>query len=106
MNVLAPYVLTASMHAPDRLIYLSSGLHRSGKATLEDLQWADRRWEGTQAYSDTKLQDVWLTFGIARRWPTVLGNAVEPGWVATRMGGAGATDGSVPGSPPGVVGDQ
>ncbi len=92
VNVLAPYVLTALIERPDRLVYLSSGLHRSGHASVEDLQWADRRWDGTQAYSDSKLQDVWLAFGIARRWPGVSSNAVEPGWVATRMGGAGATD--------------
>ena len=92
VNVLAPYVLTALMQRPARLVYLSSGLHRSGEANLEDLQWAHRRWNGTQAYSDTKLHDVWLALGIARRWPDVLSNALEPGWVATRMGGAGAPD--------------
>jgi len=92
VNVLAPYMLTALMLRPDRLVYLSSGLHRSGDARLEDLQWADRRWDGTQAYADTKLHDVWLAFAVARRWPSVLSNALEPGWVATRMGGAGAPD--------------
>jgi NAD(P)-dependent dehydrogenase (short-subunit alcohol dehydrogenase family) len=92
VNVLAPYVLTAQMHRPDRLVYLSSGLHRSGRADLEDLQWARRRWNGTQAYSDTKLHDVWLAFGIARRWPDVRSNALEPGWVPTRMGGPAASD--------------
>ena len=92
VNVLAPYVLTALMERPDRLVYLSSGLHRSGSADLSDPQWAQRRWEGTQAYSDTKLHDVLLAFGVARRWTTVRANALEPGWVATRMGGRGATD--------------
>ena len=33
-----------------------------------------------------------LAFGIARRWPSVLSNAREPGWVPTKMGGAEATD--------------
>lgn len=80
------------MHRPDRLVYLSSGLHRGGSADFEDLQWARRRWNGTQAYSDTKLHDVLLAFGVARRWPDVLSNALEPGWVPTRMCGAGATD--------------
>lgn len=92
VNVLALYVLTALMQRPDRLVYLSSGLHRGGRADLEDMQWARRRWDGTQAYSDTKLHDVLLAFGVARRWPDVLSNALEPGWVPTRMGGAGATD--------------
>jgi NAD(P)-dependent dehydrogenase (short-subunit alcohol dehydrogenase family) len=92
VNVLAPFVLTARMERPRRLVYLSSGLHRGGSPDLSDMQWAKRRWDGTQAYSDTKLHDVFLAFGVARRWPDVLSNAVEPGWVATRMGGRGATD--------------
>jgi NAD(P)-dependent dehydrogenase (short-subunit alcohol dehydrogenase family) len=92
VNVLAPYVLTALMHKPGRLAYLSSGLHTGGDASLDDLQWSGRRWNGSQAYSDTKLQDVLLAFGVARRWPDVLSNALTPGWVATRMGGAGAPD--------------
>ncbi|WP_194898739.1 SDR family NAD(P)-dependent oxidoreductase [Catenulispora pinisilvae] len=92
VNVLAPYLLTALMTRPDRLVYLSSGLARGGDPDLSDPQWTDRRWSGTQAYSDSKLFDVLLTFGIARRWPDVLSNSVEPGWVPTRMGGPGAPD--------------
>ena len=90
--MLAPYVLTALMHKPDRLVYLSSGLHTGGTATLDDLQWAGRRWNGSQAYADTKLHDVLLAFGVARRWPDALSNALTPGWVPTRMGGPGASD--------------
>ena len=92
VNVLAPYVLTALMHKPDRLVYLSSGMHTGGAATFDDLQWSRRRWNGSQAYADTKFQDVLLAFGIARRWPDVLSNALTPGWVPTRMGGSGASD--------------
>ena len=92
VNVLAPYVLTALMQRPGRLIYLSSGLHRRGRADLSDPQWTQRRWDGLQAYSDSKLFDVWLAFAIARRWPDVLSNALEPGWVPTRMGGPDAPD--------------
>ena len=92
VNTLAPYILTALIQKPKRLVYLSSGLHQNGDASLKDLVWENRPWRGQQAYSDTKLHDVLLAFGIARRWPDVLSNAVEPGWVATKMGGAGATD--------------
>jgi NAD(P)-dependent dehydrogenase (short-subunit alcohol dehydrogenase family) len=92
VNVLAPYLLTALIERPRRSIYLSSGLHRSGDPGLADPQWKRRRWNGTQAYSDSKLFDVVLAFAIARRWPTVLANALEPGWVATKMGGPGAPD--------------
>jgi NAD(P)-dependent dehydrogenase (short-subunit alcohol dehydrogenase family) len=92
INVLAPYLLTALMTPPDRLVYLSSGMHRGGVADLSDPQWTHRSWSGAQAYSDSKLFDVVLAFAVARRWPDVLSNAVEPGWVATKMGGPGAPD--------------
>jgi NAD(P)-dependent dehydrogenase (short-subunit alcohol dehydrogenase family) len=92
INVLAPYVLTALITPPDRLIYLSSGLHRRGDPSLDDLQWIRRRWDGAQAYADSKLFDVIVAFAVARHWPNVLSNALEPGWVPTRMGGPGAPD--------------
>lgn len=92
INSLAPFVLTALITRPRRLIYLSSGLHQSGSSDLRDLNWTARRWSGYQAYSDTKLHDIWLAFAIARRWKDVYANSLEPGWVATKMGGAGAPD--------------
>ena len=92
INVLAPYLLTALMERPGRLVYLSSGMHRGGTPSVDDLDWDRRRWNGSQAYSDSKLFDTVLAFAIARRWPDVLSNAVEPGWVPTKMGGPGAPD--------------
>jgi NAD(P)-dependent dehydrogenase (short-subunit alcohol dehydrogenase family) len=92
INVVAPYVLTALMKRPKRLVYLSSGMHKGGSPDLRDAQWAERRWAGSQAYSDTKLFDLVLAYAVAARWPDVLSTAVEPGWVATKMGGRGAPD--------------
>lgn len=92
INTLAPYVLTALVRKPRRLIYLGSGMHCQGDATLRDLEWKSRAWNGSQAYSDSKLQDVILAFAVARLWPAVLSNAVDPGWVPTKMGGRGAPD--------------
>jgi NAD(P)-dependent dehydrogenase (short-subunit alcohol dehydrogenase family) len=92
INALAPYVLTAIMERPARLIYLSSGLQGRGTAQLDDLQFARRRWDADQAYSDSKLYDVMLALAVSRRWPGTLSNAVDPGWIKTRMGGPYAPD--------------
>jgi NAD(P)-dependent dehydrogenase (short-subunit alcohol dehydrogenase family) len=92
VNTLAPYILTGLIRRPKRRVYLSSGLHQSGDTSLKDLLWEQRPWDGRQAYSDSKLHDVLLAFAVARLWPDVLSNALDPGWVATKMGGAGAPD--------------
>jgi len=92
VNTLAPYMLTALIERPARLIYLSSGMHRGGVGSLRDIDWTERRWNASQAYSDSKLYVTALAFAIARCWPDVLSNAVDPGWVATKMGGPGAPD--------------
>ncbi|MFL6448821.1 MAG: SDR family NAD(P)-dependent oxidoreductase [Bryobacteraceae bacterium] len=92
VNTLAPYILTALIKRPKRLVYLSSGLHQTGDPSLKDLAWEGRLWRGQQAYADSKMHDVLLAFAVARRWPDVYSNAVEPGWVATKMGGPEAPD--------------
>lgn len=92
VNTLAPYLLTALIERPQRLVYLSSSMHRGGVASLRDVDWIERRWNSSQAYSDSKLYVTALAFAIARRWPDVLSNAVDPGWVPTKMGGPGAPD--------------
>jgi NAD(P)-dependent dehydrogenase (short-subunit alcohol dehydrogenase family) len=92
INTLAPYVLTALIERPKRLVYLSSGMHERTNANLDDILWRKRRWDGSSAYAESKLHDVMLAFAIARLWPNVLSNAMTPGWVPTKMGGAGAPD--------------
>jgi NAD(P)-dependent dehydrogenase (short-subunit alcohol dehydrogenase family) len=92
INSLAPYILTALIEKPARLVYVSSGMHEGGDASLRDLLWQERSWQGAAAYSDSKLYDLLLALGVARQWPDVFSNAVHPGWVATKMGGAGAPD--------------
>jgi NAD(P)-dependent dehydrogenase (short-subunit alcohol dehydrogenase family) len=92
VNVIASYVLTALMERPSRLVYLSSGMHRMAQANLSDITWEKREWAGSTAYAESKLYDVLLAFAVARRWPEVFSNALEPGWVPTRMGGPGAPD--------------
>ena len=90
VNTLAPYILTALIERPRRLVYLSSGLHRGGEGSLEDLDWTARKWDAAQAYAESKLHVAAIAAALARRWPAVLSNAVDPGWVRTRMGGRSA----------------
>ncbi|MEZ4701545.1 MAG: SDR family NAD(P)-dependent oxidoreductase [Rhodothermales bacterium] len=88
VNTLAPYVLTCLMEKPGRLIYLSSGLHRHGDPALARVAAG----KGGVRYADSKLHMVMLAKAVARAWPDVYANAVDPGWVPTRMGGPGAPD--------------
>ena len=92
VNTLAPYLLTALIDRPDRLIYLSSGLHHAAAGSLRDIDWTRRNWNAARAYSESKLQVASLALTLARVWPEVLSNAVDPGWVPTKMGGPAATD--------------
>jgi NAD(P)-dependent dehydrogenase (short-subunit alcohol dehydrogenase family) len=91
VNVVAPYLFTALLRTPTRHVYLSSGMHRGGKPSLDGLDWGGER--ETANYSTSKLFVAALSAEVADRWaPDVLANAVDPGWVATKMGGAGAPD--------------
>lgn len=92
VNSVAPYVLTCLMNKPKRLLYVSSGMHSGGDASLRDWTWTqrgERGWQETQAYCDSKIHDVLLAFGFARRWKEVESNTMDPGWVRTKMGGRG-----------------
>ena len=92
INTLSAYILTALVERPHRLVYLSSGMHHHADANLDDILWSKRRWNGSTAYAESKLHDAMLAFAVARRWPDVLSNSLEPGWVPTKMGGASAPD--------------
>ncbi|WP_346318070.1 SDR family NAD(P)-dependent oxidoreductase [Chitinophaga sp. YIM B06452] len=88
VNTLAPYILTCLIRMPERLIYLSSGMHQSGRVNFDAIQNNINRI----SYSDTKLHVLMLCKAVARTWPDVYANTIDPGWVPTRMGGAGAPD--------------
>ena len=88
VNSIAPYILTCLIQRPKRLIYLSSGMHLQGNPNL-DISSNDL---GRFSYSDSKLHDLILSMAVARKWPEVYSNAVDPGWVPTKMGGTGAPD--------------
>jgi len=92
VNTLAPYMLTALIDRPDRLIYLSSGMHQAGAGSFRYIDWTERRWNAAKAYAESKLHVVALALAAARAWPGVLSNAVDPGLARTKMGGPGAPD--------------
>jgi len=93
VNVLAPYILAALIERPKRLVFLSSGMHRGASGSfLHDIDWRERRWDASAAYSESKLYVTALALALAERWPAVFSNAVDPGWVPTKMGGKGAPD--------------
>ena len=86
VNTLAPYILTCLIQKPKRLIYLSSGMHLYGHAKLHNFKNGVSRI----TYSDSKLHVLMLCKAVARKWRGVYSNAVDPGWVPTKMGGRGA----------------
>jgi NAD(P)-dependent dehydrogenase (short-subunit alcohol dehydrogenase family) len=90
VNVVGPFILTCLMPLAPRMVYLSSGLESQGRLVMNDLQWVTREWNGDQAYCDSKLHDAILSFELAARHPEIIVNAVNPGWIKTNMGGAGA----------------
>jgi NAD(P)-dependent dehydrogenase (short-subunit alcohol dehydrogenase family) len=90
VNVVAPYVLTALVTKPSRLIYLSSSMHMSGHPRVQGLDWTGRRVSAS--YSDSKLFVTTLAAAVARLWPDVVASSVDPGWVPTKMGGPNAPD--------------
>ncbi len=86
VNTLAPYILTCLIQKPKRLVYLSSGMHKYGDTSLKSMD------SGRVSYSDSKFHDLLLSKAVARKWTKVYSNAVDPGWVPTKMGGPGAPD--------------
>jgi NAD(P)-dependent dehydrogenase (short-subunit alcohol dehydrogenase family) len=86
VNTLAPYLLTALIPRPQRLVYVSSDLHLQARPDLEALA------KGQIGYSESKFYLVLLAKALARFWPEVYANAVDPGWVPTKMGGPNAPD--------------
>ena len=90
VNVVAPYLLTALIDRPQRLVYLSSDMHQGGRADVAALDSSAH--PATGSYSDSKLFVTTLAVAVARLWPDVYSNAVDPGWVPTRMGGPEAPD--------------
>src|SRR5437763_1851632 len=72
VNVVAPYLLTALIDRPRRLIYLSSSEHFSGRPDLAGIDWSGQRGKGL--YPDSKLFVTALAAAVARLWTDVFSN--------------------------------
>jgi NAD(P)-dependent dehydrogenase (short-subunit alcohol dehydrogenase family) len=90
-NYLGPFALTNLLlpHITDRVVTLSSQLHRMGHARAEDLNWQKRRYNALGAYCDSKLDDLLFAFELQRRL-TAAGSSVRsiaahPGIAATNL---------------------
>jgi NAD(P)-dependent dehydrogenase (short-subunit alcohol dehydrogenase family) len=88
VNTLAPYILSCLIQKPKRLIYISSDMHEGGHSKLDNFT---TDVSGIN-YSDTKLHVLILCKAVARKWLDVYANALNPGWVPTKMGGSRAPD--------------
>lgn len=93
VNVLAPYILTALIEKPKRLIYIGSNMHPQGVLDIENISV-----KSGVSYSTSKLFILMLAFALKRRWNDVYVNTVDPGWVPTKMGGSGASDDLIEGT--------
>lgn len=98
VDYLGPFLLTHELlpllksNAPSRIINVSSGLHKSGKVDLNDLQ-SEKSYSGMKVYSNAKLMLIMFTYTLARRLKGtgITVNAVLPGFVATNLGKGGGS---------------
>jgi NAD(P)-dependent dehydrogenase (short-subunit alcohol dehydrogenase family) len=75
----------------NRVVVVSSDLHRSGKIDLDDLNWRRRSYKPWAAYSQSKLANLLFVLELQRRL-TEVGSAVRaiaahPGYAATNLQG-------------------
>jgi len=78
--------------APSRIVNLSSCYHdiamgRKGRIGFDDLQYERRKYDGWEAYAQSKLANVLHARQLARRLAGtgVTAVSVHPGWVRTRL---------------------
>jgi NAD(P)-dependent dehydrogenase (short-subunit alcohol dehydrogenase family) len=83
-NLLIPQVT-------DRVVVVSSDLHRSGTIDLEDLNWERRPYRPWTAYSQSKLANLLFVLELERRLTesgsVVRATAAHPGYAATNLQG-------------------
>ena len=68
-NALGPFALTNLLlpHITDRVVWVSSQLHRTARLHEEDLGWRDRTYKPMDAYGESKLEVVLFSLELQRR---------------------------------------
>lgn len=68
-NYLGPFVLTNLLlrHITDRVVSVTSQLHRRARLNLADIDWRSRKYNPMQAYNDSKLEIVLFSLELQRR---------------------------------------
>ncbi|MDE0408328.1 MAG: SDR family oxidoreductase [Alphaproteobacteria bacterium] len=92
VNHLAPFLLTGLLLgrleecAPSRIVTVASGAHRRTELDFDDLQ-NERAYSPFDAYSRSKLANVYFTYELARRLEGtgVTANCLHPGVVSTAL---------------------
>ncbi|MCO7221749.1 oxidoreductase [Klenkia sp. PcliD-1-E] len=90
-NHLGHFALTVQLlpHITDRVVTVSSGLHRNGRVVLDDLGWERRSYSPTGAYGASKLANLLFALELQRRLTaagsTVRSMAAHPGYAATNL---------------------
>jgi NAD(P)-dependent dehydrogenase (short-subunit alcohol dehydrogenase family) len=90
-NHLGPFALTNLLldRVTDRVVTVSSGGHRAGRLSLDDLNWERRRYQRWLAYGQSKLANLLFTLELQRRLTQagsdVRAVAAHPGWTATNL---------------------
>lgn len=71
-NSFGPFLLTNLLlpHITDRVVWVTSQLHRMGHLNLEDLNWESRTYKPMDAYNDSKLHIVLFSLELQRRLNT------------------------------------
>jgi NAD(P)-dependent dehydrogenase (short-subunit alcohol dehydrogenase family) len=90
-NHLGHFALTVLLlpHIQDRVVTVSSQLHRRGRIDLSDINWESRRYNADRAYSASKLANVLFTAELQRRLNTIgsplLAITAHPGIAQTNL---------------------
>jgi NAD(P)-dependent dehydrogenase (short-subunit alcohol dehydrogenase family) len=90
-NFLGHFALTGLLlpQLTDRVVTLSSLMHRLGRIDLDDLNWECRRYQRWPAYGQSKLADLMFAYELQRRFVAagsrLRSMAAHPGYAATNL---------------------